>query len=176
VGISCPGTCSEHFDEGATIRLIASADPKSTFAGWSGAGCEGADSTVCVVQISQAQSVIASFTKELAGAVSPDAVASRRSGISVRLLSAGGSGASLAVAVPSAGSVSALGRDLAATGVKAEGAGIVPLRLRLAKAGRRALARHGEVRTRVGIVFVPLEGGARARTTRAIAFRRSVRH
>jgi len=53
-GISCPGSCSAPFQEGATVVLTATASTGSTFTGWSGActgsgGCSlalGADATV----------------------------------------------------------------------------------------------------------------------------------
>jgi subtilisin family serine protease len=48
-GISCGTACSSAFPAGATITLSASADEKSSFAGWSGA-CSGS-SPLCTVSL-----------------------------------------------------------------------------------------------------------------------------
>ena len=58
-GISCPGTCSEHFDEGTAVTLTATPSPNSTFAGFSGGGCSG--TAPCEVKMTEAQSVSAEF-------------------------------------------------------------------------------------------------------------------
>jgi hypothetical protein len=171
-GISCPGTCSEHFDEGATIRLIPSADPKSAFIGWSGAGCEGAGTGVCVVQMSHAQSVEAEFEREVAGAGAAQAAKSRSAGLSPKLLRVGGPAALLTLRAPSSGSISAAGRDMTASAVKADGAETVLLRLRLNRAGRHALAHHGRVRTRVKFLFTQRGGGAGVTGAKMLTFRR----
>lgn len=58
-GISCGATCSAQFSANTSVTLTASATGGSVFAGWSGA-CSGA-STTCMVTMSQALSVGASF-------------------------------------------------------------------------------------------------------------------
>jgi hypothetical protein len=59
-GIDCGGTCSSYFPQDTPVTLTANPDPGSTFGGWSG-GCSGTNST-CVVTISQAKTVTATFT------------------------------------------------------------------------------------------------------------------
>lgn len=59
VGINCGSTCSYDFDDGTIVTLTASPS-SSTFNGWSGGGCSG--NGTCVVNMSSAQSVVASFT------------------------------------------------------------------------------------------------------------------
>ncbi|HRQ64706.1 MAG TPA: hypothetical protein PKZ76_07585 [Xanthomonadaceae bacterium] len=58
-GIHCGSTCSNEFADGLQVTLTASADPGSLFAGWSGEGCAGTGT--CIVTMSQARSVIATF-------------------------------------------------------------------------------------------------------------------
>jgi hypothetical protein len=63
-GINCSPTssqCAAAFVDGASVTLTASAAAESSFTGWSGGGCSGTGS--CVVTISSAQSVTASFAK-----------------------------------------------------------------------------------------------------------------
>jgi hypothetical protein len=59
-GISCGPTCSAAFAHGTSVTLTAMPDGLSTFTGWSGA-CTGTSST-CVVSMTQARSVTATFT------------------------------------------------------------------------------------------------------------------
>ncbi|HTJ44209.1 MAG TPA: InlB B-repeat-containing protein [Kofleriaceae bacterium] len=58
-GISCPGTCSSSYAYNTVVTLTASASTGSQFTAWSGA-CAGSGS--CVVTMSQAQNVTATFT------------------------------------------------------------------------------------------------------------------
>ena len=58
VGINCGSSCSASLTIGTAVTLTATADSGSTFSGWSGA-CSGTGS--CVVNMSAAQSVTASF-------------------------------------------------------------------------------------------------------------------
>jgi sugar lactone lactonase YvrE len=60
-GIACPGTCSAVFALGTKVTLSASAALGFKFMGWSGA-CSGTGS--CVVTMSSAQSVTATFIAE----------------------------------------------------------------------------------------------------------------
>jgi hypothetical protein len=58
-GISCGSTCTAPFAAGSSVTLTAAPLAGSTFAGWTGA-CSGTGS--CVVSMSSAQSVVATFT------------------------------------------------------------------------------------------------------------------
>ncbi len=60
VGIDCSATCFAPFDAGTIVTLSATAAPGSTFAGWNGEGCSGVGT--CVVSMTQARNVTASFT------------------------------------------------------------------------------------------------------------------
>lgn len=60
-GIDCGTTCSAAFTSGANVTLTAAASTGSTFGGWSGA-CTGTSAT-CVVAMSQAQNVTATFSQ-----------------------------------------------------------------------------------------------------------------
>ena len=64
-GISCGGDCGQLYDEGTTVTLTAAPSSGSSFAGWSGEGCSGTAS--CVVTMSAAKSVTASFTQNPPG-------------------------------------------------------------------------------------------------------------
>ncbi len=57
-GINCGADCSENYTDGTSVTLSQSAAAGSTFAGWSGA-CSGTGS--CVVSMTQARSVTATF-------------------------------------------------------------------------------------------------------------------
>lgn len=64
VGINCVSgnptqSCSASFETGTQVTLSAASDGGSSFQGWSG-GCTGT-ATTCVVNVSQAQSVTATF-------------------------------------------------------------------------------------------------------------------
>jgi hypothetical protein len=53
------GVCAAAYPSNSTVRLVATPNGRSTFAGWSG-GCAGSDQ--CVVDMSQEQAVTAAFT------------------------------------------------------------------------------------------------------------------
>lgn len=59
-GIDCGSTCSAQFERGATVILLATADPTSSFTGWQADGC--GTLTSCVVILDAARSVTATFT------------------------------------------------------------------------------------------------------------------
>jgi hypothetical protein len=59
-GITCPTTCQAPFAQASQVTLAAAPGAGYQFAGWSGAGCTGTGS--CIVTMSQAQLVEASFT------------------------------------------------------------------------------------------------------------------
>jgi hypothetical protein len=59
-GISCGATCTANFAPNTVVTLTAVANSDSTFNGWSGEGCSGTGN--CVVTMSQARSVAATFT------------------------------------------------------------------------------------------------------------------
>jgi DNA-binding beta-propeller fold protein YncE len=62
-GIECGASCSEHFDEGSTVALTATPEPRSHFAGWSVAGSPSACQSPgpCEVTLDQATAVSAEF-------------------------------------------------------------------------------------------------------------------
>lgn len=62
-GISCGTDCTESYASGTNVTLIATAESGFRFSGWSGA-CSG--SSACVVAMSQARSVTATFTQDSA--------------------------------------------------------------------------------------------------------------
>lgn len=59
-GIDCGSTCSDTFNAGTQVTLTATADPGSTFAGWSGGGCSGTGT--CTVTLNGDTTVTAGFT------------------------------------------------------------------------------------------------------------------
>lgn len=58
-GIACPGTCTFSYVSGTNVTLTAQAAGGFSFQGWSGAGCSG--TATCIVPMTQAQSVTATF-------------------------------------------------------------------------------------------------------------------
>jgi hypothetical protein len=63
-GILCGFICSDSYPSGTAVTLTATPDSSSSFTGWSGGGCSGTG--VCVVTMSAAQNVTASFAPALA--------------------------------------------------------------------------------------------------------------
>ena len=59
-GISCGAACSATYESGTAVTLTATPDANATFTGWGGA-CSGTSAT-CVVTMSAAQAVTATFT------------------------------------------------------------------------------------------------------------------
>jgi len=64
VGINCGNTCQATFAEGTQVTLLATPNSGSFFSGWSGA-CSGTAPT-CVVTMTQASNVTATFTTTVA--------------------------------------------------------------------------------------------------------------
>ena len=60
-GISCPTTCSASFKGGTQVTLTETPVSGSYFAGWSGGGCSGSNST-CVLTLNASEQVTATFT------------------------------------------------------------------------------------------------------------------
>ena len=58
-GIDCGPTCSQPFANGTVVELSATADPGSTFAGFSGSECQ--DQQTCTVTMGRARTVEATF-------------------------------------------------------------------------------------------------------------------
>ncbi len=58
-GISCGVTCTDDYDQGASVILTGTASAGSRFDGWSGEGCTG--TSTCIVTMSQARTVSAAF-------------------------------------------------------------------------------------------------------------------
>ncbi len=67
-GIDCTSSCETQIRSGAAVTLSATPGPGSSFAGWSGGGCDGSGD--CTVRVDQATSVSAEFEAE--GGASPD--------------------------------------------------------------------------------------------------------
>ena len=59
-GIECGATCSHEYVKGTAVELSATADPGSTFAGFSGANCQS--QLTCTVKMSRVRTVEATFS------------------------------------------------------------------------------------------------------------------
>ena len=60
-GVNCGTDCTENYDHGTMVTLLATASTGSTFTGWSGGGCSGT-TTFCTVTMDMIQFVSADFT------------------------------------------------------------------------------------------------------------------
>ena len=65
-------TCSADYTGGTSVTLTAIADAKNTFTGWSGGGCSGTET--CVVTVSPAVTVTATFIPVIKGDINRDDV------------------------------------------------------------------------------------------------------
>ena len=164
-GISCPGTCTQSFDQGSTVYLLASSDPNSMFVGWSGAGCAGTGA--CAVTMNEAKSLRAEFAPPLNSASSGSSAAS----LSVRGLKRRGEVVILTASVPGAGTLAVTGRGLGRTETKAFAARTLRVCLRPDRSARRRLARRKELSTVVRLTFMPLRGQGPLRAHRIVVFR-----
>ncbi|WP_343165236.1 MULTISPECIES: beta strand repeat-containing protein [Hyphobacterium] len=61
-GIDCVSTCSESFDLGTLLVISASADPGSSFAGWTDGPCTGTTAPECAVTVSADINLTTRFT------------------------------------------------------------------------------------------------------------------
>jgi List-Bact-rpt repeat protein len=61
-GINCGGDCTETYDHGTVVTLMAVASAGSRFSGWSGAGCSGTGT--CMVTMDGTKNVTATFVKQ----------------------------------------------------------------------------------------------------------------
>jgi uncharacterized membrane protein YgcG len=89
-GIACGASCRQWFEAGATVSLVATPAPGSTFAGWSGGGCSGTGP--CQVNVTANTGVTATF--EVAGSGGGDGGGSGGGGGGGSDGSAGGGGSS----------------------------------------------------------------------------------
>ncbi len=60
-GLSCPGACGEHFNQGRLVTLAAAPAPGSRFVEWLGVGCDEGTQPTCQITMSQAESIGARF-------------------------------------------------------------------------------------------------------------------
>jgi DNA-binding beta-propeller fold protein YncE len=157
-GIDCGGVCAHVYDEGVAVTLVAHPAPGSSFLGWG--GCDSADGDRCRVALGTDKSVVAAFGPGFPGRL-------RLRGLLVR-----GPIATLRVAVPGPGVLSASGRGLRSSSALALAATEVPLRLRLTAAALRAFrgASRRPLEIKVSLTFVPFDGGSTVGITRTVVF------
>src|SRR4029078_7314405 len=59
--INCGLTCTHTYKYGDTVELQATPDPSYTFNGWTGGGCESAGTGPCLVTMTSAHTVTATY-------------------------------------------------------------------------------------------------------------------
>ena len=91
--ISCPGSCSASFASGTAVTLTATPAAGSLFSGWSGA-CSGSGS--CVVTMSAAKSVTATFSSAPSSAPSSGPPAAPSPSVSIAVSPSGPTAGTLA--------------------------------------------------------------------------------
>jgi Divergent InlB B-repeat domain len=169
-GIVCGSSCSARYKEGTELTLTAVPAAGSTFSGWTGGACSGTGT--CLVLLGADTSVGASFAQIPVPAVEPVAPPPGRFTLgSVRFTDAA---ATVALTVPSAGTVTATGTGLQEAKVHVKGPGSSSIHLALSKAGAEALEEAGghTLKLAVTLTFTPKGGGAPLKVTRTIAFRK----
>ncbi len=60
-GLSCPGACTEHFNQGRLVTLTATPAPGSRFVGWGGPSCDESTQRTCQVTMRQTELIAAQF-------------------------------------------------------------------------------------------------------------------
>jgi hypothetical protein len=153
-GIECGSPCSGAYPPGTRVTLSAVADPGSRFAGWS--GCDSVAGNRCTVALGASRTLGASF--EEAAPLALEAAAVR------------GVKATLKVAVPGPGTLSASGKLLRPARATAKRAGAIPLSLALTKAGAKALAARGKLKLDVQVRFAPADGGTPVVLAKKLSF------
>jgi DNA-binding beta-propeller fold protein YncE len=156
-GIDCGASCSHVYRRGTPLTLTAEPAPGSVFLGWG--GCEGDSGSRCTLNLGADRDIVAAF-----GPAPPGP-------LQVRKVVLRGASATLTVAVPGPGSLSASGKWLSSAKTLPLASGDVTLRLGLSPAGRRALAQAGgRLKTKAKLAFAPLEGGATLKSAKALSF------
>lgn len=158
-GVACSDACDlGSFDDGATATLEARPAAGSSFLGWG--GCDTPEGARCTVSLDGDETVVAAFGPGPPGPL-------RLRGLEIH-----GGRATLRVAVPAPGEVSASSPRLRPVSALPVNAGIVALRLRLTAAATRVLARSHTHRLRVRVVlhFAPFNGGAAVEARRTVTF------
>jgi DNA-binding beta-propeller fold protein YncE len=174
-GISCPGTCSEHFNQGRLVTLAATAAAGNHLAAWGGACAGTLVGEPCKVTMSEAKAASAEFAANpQAGAsgVGPAAAGIGSASTPPAALTLAARGAVLTASVPAAGSLSATGRGLKQAEAHPAQAGTVTLPLSLSANGRKALRRAKSHRLplRVKVTFTP-SAGATLRALKVLTFK-----
>jgi DNA-binding beta-propeller fold protein YncE len=163
-GISCPGTCSEHFNQGRIVTLTATAAASNHLAAWGG-GCAGTPlSEPCKVTMSAAMAVEAEFSANPQSAASGVGSAAAEIGSPPApppaAFTLAAKGSALTATVPAAGTLSVTGRGLKPATTHPAQAGTVTLPLMLSARGTRALhrARRHRLAVKVRVAFTPSAG------------------
>lgn len=177
-GIDCGTTCSAYFNYGATVTLTATAEPGTTFTGWSGA-CSGSEAT-CTVTADAAKDVSANFASDSPGpgpapdpSPGPGPTPGPSPAATFRAVSAATASGTVATVarVPGPGKLvmkvtrSVGGRTVAVGSARksAGTAGRYTLRCKVDSATRKAQG-SGRVRLRVMTTFTATDGTARTVT------------
>lgn len=157
-GIDCGTTCTRLYADGTAVTLEAHPAAGSSFLGWG--GCDSSDGLRCTVALGSDKTVAAAF-----GPGSPGPLRIR--GVAVH-----GEAATLRVAVPTAGELTASSPRLQPASALPIQAGVVALRLHLNAAGARALASAGRNRLSVPVTlaFAPFDGGTAVTARKPVTF------
>jgi hypothetical protein len=157
-GIDCGGACAASYGNGTTVTLEAHPAAGAAFLSWG--GCDSSDGSRCTVTLGSDKAVVAAFGPGPPGPL-------RIRGVAVR-----GATATLRVAVPAPGELTASSPRLQPASALPIEAGVVALRLKLSPAGARALARSKRHRLAVPVTlrFTPFEGGGTGRTKKSVTF------
>jgi hypothetical protein len=138
------------------VTLTAKPDEESAFSGWS--GCDSSKGTSCTVTLNSSKTVGASFVEatplEIAG------------------VSLNGAKATLAVVVPSKGTLTAKAKQLKPVSAKARKAETLSLPLSLNKVAKKALAKKGKLKVKVTLSFKPTGSGTPRTLEKTITFRK----
>jgi hypothetical protein len=154
-GIDCGSTCSATVPAGTVVTLTATPGVRSSFGGWSGAGCSGTGT--CAVTMTAAKTVTATFA--LQSRVGSRATADSKGDVGVDVTNPNSDDAKGSVTLDTTGKGKKLvvlakaATHLGRSKFRVPGHSTVRVKVHLSKAGRALLKRQKKLKVKATVVL-----------------------